>query len=770
MQCAWRNFTRRALGEIARPWLRPSGIPRPYVSNRMFSTPRLASHEQPTLTPAQLGREASHVIRFLLSQQNVADSYTIVNSIRYAGLINKASSLPGVTNLEQFRSVALAFSPDVSPRLPTHTLLHGLIRMRMLEEASNLANQMIEAGITVRCRSLEVLYKTIALGAQPLPPTLGNVSNHPGTRFALRILELTRESRQRRSRNMFKTLLKLCIINGEIIVASLIFGTLLRDWQAQQLASTPPAAQLTPDPESLRFFVTDMCSVIDSHLLSNRTDSHSTLAFAGSLQALANLAYALDHRLFPSRNLTAIICSMYRCPKGEETVWVPDKGEVQAHAYFHGVLARLMNDLPTKSSGGIMPPLDMPTSCTLLHYALRHRKSVRLAEKVHENMFHNQLEPNDTTINILERAEHLLRTSKIKGKCLELLDRRQTNKFKHGLTTQDNYALSTRISRLIDTDNSHAVVDALDDILPGLFAHRATEDLGLLKRAIYLGPVVFTDILNALLKTGRTGKAERVWHIARRAEEMSWEFVRKDNEVKPWCLPVHAYTIMIKLYAKEAKKARSYFVAQGQGVDLPLNPKSVRIVGWGRDPRNGRKMKVDEKPRHYLGRQLAIKVYRAVSDAPHEVQRRVAELRERQQQSQGLVRVVIGRRQLEAPHPDARLFNAILDVVGRHPHMTRRRPDKKRYARRLRASLARFAAGHHSQASCDPALPQIAADMTRAGFSVPLLYRRLLVGTGWRDQGWRRYERDRSVWAVATRTRPRTNTDVDAVCVHPNIY
>ncbi|KIM45789.1 hypothetical protein M413DRAFT_23613 [Hebeloma cylindrosporum] len=168
----------------------------------MFSTPPLASHEQPTLTPAQLGREASHVIRFLLSQQNVADSYTIVNSIRYAGLIDKASSLPGVSNLEQFRSVALAFSPDVSPRLPTHTLLHGLIRMRMLEEASNLANQMIEAGITVRCRSLEVLYKTIALGAQPLPPTLGNVSNHPGTRFALRILELTRESRQRRSRRL----------------------------------------------------------------------------------------------------------------------------------------------------------------------------------------------------------------------------------------------------------------------------------------------------------------------------------------------------------------------------------------------------------------------------------------------------------------------------------------------------------------------------------------------------------------------------------------
>jgi hypothetical protein len=262
---------------------------------------------------------------------------------------------------------------------------------------------------------------------------------------------------------------------------------------------------------------------------------------------------------------------------------------------------------------------------------------------------------------------------------------------------------------------------------------------------------------------------------------MSWDVVRKNDErgrevVKPWCLPVHAYTIMIKVYAAEARKARAYFLAHRQGSVKPLNPKLVRIVGWGRDPRSkgGREMKTDEKPRHYLGRQLAIKVYRAMADVPEEMGRRVRDLRQRyegqQMKRKHLLRVVIAKRHLEVPHPDARFFNAILDVVGRHPHMAPRRPGRRRYARLLRGSLARFAVRRYSHSNhkprCDPALPQIAADMTRAGFAVPLVYQRLLVGGGWRDYGWRRYERDRRPWAVAKKqTRKRAAGDVGLIRV-----
>lgn len=748
----------------------------------MFSTPfPFTQHaptytpEQPTLSPAQLGREASYAIRMLISQRNLADAYTIVNSVRYAGLIETASSLPGVEDLGHFRSVAIAFTPDVSPRLPSHTLLHGLIRLHMLDEASDLAAQMIQAGISVRCRSLEALYNLLAMGAKQLPPTLSPISNNPGTRYALRILELARESRQRRSQAMFKTLIRLCLLNGEIIIASLIFGTLLRDWQSQQqsqqlASSIAPTAELTPNPDTLHHLANDICSTIDSHLLSNRTDPDSMLAFDASLQSLANLAHVLDQRLFVSHNVAALVCSMYRCPKGKERVWVPDKGNVVAYAYFHGVLARLICDLPRESSRPMLP-FDLPTLTTLLNYALRHRQSVRLAEKVLQNMMHNLLEPNAATMNILEKAEPLLRNSRIKGLCLKLLDR-QMDELKHAtfadFATKDNYTLSIRISRLIATEKERPIIRALNNILPGLFPCRILTDLDLLRRAVDLGPVVFTSILHALEKMGRTGIAERVWRVARRAEELSWDMVHEGEVVKPWCLPIHAYTIMINVYAKEAKKGRAYFVAQGQSVDMPLEPKLVRITGWGRDPIRGWKKKIDEKSRHYLGRQLAIKVYRAMMAAPEEITRREKKLRERKQRSEGSLRVVVGRRQLEVPHADAPLFNAILDVVGRHPHMPPRRPGKKRYARRLRHSLARFAAGHYSPVQLDPALPQIAADMTRAGFAVPLLYQRLLIGTEWSDSGWRRYERDRRVWAVATSARPVYNAD--AIRVHPNTY
>jgi len=593
---------------------------------------------------------------------------------------------------------------------------------------------------------------------------------------------------------MFKTLMKLCLINGEIIVASLLFGTLLRDWQSQQLDSTAAIVELTPHPAKLNYFLTNICSAIDSHLLSNRTDPDSTLSYAASLQSLANLAHLLDKRLFPSDNVAAILCSMYRCPRGKERVWVPDEGEMEAYSYFHGVMERLIHELPTEVSRTTLP-FDLPTTNTLLHYALRHRRSVPLAEKVIENMTqHDRLMPNASTMNILAKAEPLLRKSRIKGLCLKVLNQQRDEKVKHSTTsllaiaarTEDNYTLSTQISRLVASGKPHLVVDALDVILPELFAchrpHPISDPDVLLRRAICLGPVVITDILNALQKTGRTGIAEQVWHIAKRAEEMSWNVVRKGDEsdrvvVKPWCLPVHAYTIMIKVYAAEAKKARAYFLAHRQGGSKPLNPKLVRIVGWGRDPgsKSGRKMKTDEKPRHYLGRQLAIKVYRAMADVPEEVERRIRELQERQRYEGQRTKlghfphVVIAKRHLEVPYPDARFFNAILDVVGRHPHMAPRRP-RRRYARLLRSSLARFAIHRHSYSNhrlrCDPALPQIAADMTRAGFAVPLVYQWLLVGAGWKDYGWRRYERDRRPWADARKqTRMRTAGDVGLVRV-----
>ncbi|KAH9938688.1 uncharacterized protein B0H18DRAFT_23406 [Fomitopsis serialis] len=77
-----------------------------------------------------------------------------------------------------------------------------------------------------------------------------------------------------------------------------------------------------------------------------------------------------------------------------------------------------------------------------------------------------------------------------------------------------------------------------------------------LRRAVRHGPHVYSALLNALAKAKKTGAAERVWLLAKQAEQASWvpNFV---PDVEPWCLPVHAYTSMMRCYAQEANRAIS---------------------------------------------------------------------------------------------------------------------------------------------------------------------------------------------------------------------
>ncbi|KAF5390498.1 hypothetical protein D9757_005244 [Collybiopsis confluens] len=98
-----------------------------------------------------------------------------------------------------------------------------------------------------------------------------------------------------------------------------------------------------------------------------------------------------------------------------------------------------------------------------------------------------------------------------------------------------------------------------------------------LKRVVSYGPHFFVAILNALVKLGKTGLAERVWLLAREAERASW--IERFNPgsssspgadgreslgshlngtgkvVQGWCLPIHAYTLMLVCYGNEARKS-----------------------------------------------------------------------------------------------------------------------------------------------------------------------------------------------------------------------
>ena len=743
-----------------------------------------------SLSSAELSRAAARAVRISIQNGNLADAYLIVNSVRYAGVLHTASELPGIDSMEHFRSVALAFTSDVSPRLPSHALLHGLLRHGMPDKASSLAEQMMSAGINVRCKTLEVIFDSLAemssadsATGRGLPPTAFALENSDvltlnlsmtsdrATQFALRLLYLARKSRQRRSHNMFKTLITLCVINGEIILASLLFGYMLRDWQARELQNSDvPSHYDTPRPVHNRMKA--ICELADSALAEDRKDEHVQLQFKSALQALANLAHLLDRRLIPFSNITPILHSLSNCPRTSAKVWVPDENGVpqyiEAYPYFHEVLERLIHSLPRHSprhdpvslphsKDDMMIPMARATYHSLLHYALRHRQSLSLAETLIDHMSHIReppLEPDNITKNIVMRSQQLLRRHNITGGLLFELARPMATQTHSAsvsdsspppddlcslANTRDNYALSMQIAHLTATNRVKAVVQAIPSLLPGLtlsFYPQGKEDMTPeqvkriqmnyrqdgLQRAVELGPIVLTAILNALQKDGRTAYAEKVWLWAKEAETLSWSLIRNER-IEPWCLPVSTYTIMIKVYAAEAGKQ-------------PGKNDAGLVRGWGRNTlrikrkRSGRFVankhwKKTPRLRSNLGRRKGLLVYGSLWTNANKIRKRLLDL-----QSQD-VPVLLRKRQLEIPRPDIRFFNSVLKIVGKRKNMAPRRIlyGKSHYARLIRKTRARYIRGGRLPLPPpDPALVEVANDMKTNCIPVPLLFQKLLIG------------------------------------------
>ena len=779
--------------------------------------------EEKPLTSVQLARAAAHAVHLCLQAGNLSDAYLIVNSVRYAGFGDDVKELPGIKSFEKFKAVALVFDKDVSPRLPSHALLHGLVRLNLPGQASTLAGQMMSAGIPVRCKTLEAILHCIRQNSGPsvngrrayMPTNLLESSDvltlrpsmlgDRGTKFAIDLLMVARQSRQRRSRNMFKILMALCIVNGEIIVASLLFGILLRDWQARELTGNlvPEnglAKQHPQTPFPVYGHLNEICNSVTRTLASNRSDVDSQFAFKASLQALANLATMLDQQTIAYHNINPLLTTLYQCPRVPDMVWIHDHlgnpRRVVAYRYFHKVLHRFILALPTHPPAQderkkMLPPLDIYSYNSLLHYALRHRQSIFLAETILHHMMHKRyqpLEPDTTTLNIIARSGTLLRDSKIANLALSKLKGSQ-NLFTSASRTPecsltpsplrsllnvagqqgDKYTLSARIAHLTSTGQLQAVIDSLPILFPTLTllgnehldrdgARRHEQDL---RGSMLHGPVVFTCILNALQKAGRTGLAEKVWQWARKVEKMSWT-VKVEGQIRPWCLPVLAYTIMIKVYAEEAKKAQF----NGKEVDrrmsatiqkpAPLS-RHVKVIGWGRDFIRGADFPEDGGPltRSALGRYCGMRIYRLMRNSADAIREKISKLR-----NYGIP-IHISKGELEIPEPDARFFNAILDIVGRRPHEPPRRVIRGpgHYRRQYRKKYLDYVWRGVLEKPPHPDLLEVGRDMMAAGFEIPLLFQKFFVGRsevgGSLDQVKPRMERDRRVFAAKKAWSPR---------------
>jgi len=464
-----------------------------------------------------------------------------------------------------------------------------------------------------------------------------------------------------------------------------------------------------------------------------------------------------------------------------ERVWIGDHKtgqmrHVEAERYLRGVMRRFVARLPrsSPSESRTVPQtreLTQRTYNALLFYALVHAKSKlsrEMADRVLESMMMVIAKgPNGVTMNIVEGE---IKRGRGRGKDEKQERKRWVEKWKarfddatrgqgqvvvqdppppalsvSGLveaSNVDGYALSTRIGMCVASGRPDIVAEAVPHLLPGIITppssskEQQTKTVAVM-RAVRYGPVVMTSMLSALMKAGKTGLAERVWKVAREAESVSWEYCLQHGGdavvVRPWCLGIEAYTVMIQAYAKESRKAV-------RGRDL--------VVGWGmRKRRRRRRVGVG---RAEMGRYMGMKTFRLVGEKAEgelQLQKRLMALEDAvvgAADPNKPIKVVIEPKHLRPPIPDAPFFNAILDIFARsppassgliiRPRSTRcltRKKARTRFLGRVRRYVWEGRVmGYYTEP--DPGLREVVKKMRVCGFGerVPLLVRRILVGRG----------------------------------------
>lgn len=744
----------------------------------------------------------------------IPDALFIVNSLRCSSLPPQPPTKKGGGLLmPKLDHEPIDFGQPVSPALSAHCLLHYFARNGMSLRARHLAERLMQDGTQIRAATLHAVIQcqtgraNFILARRPSErrpfEILTKQVEDEGTRLAVKLLLHARQHRQRCHEHTYQFIINICLVQGEIIVASLLFVLLIKDWEMKRAATqVREQAKLTEElpatrhrslhassPPSKRILKMILSKAQEGMMLDAAEESNWPRREA-ALQALCNLAGLLDARLLPYTDISSIIRTLYSVPKVPDKVWVRESGNqamVQAHRYIHRVLLRLASD-PSSSSAGAcpersdaMPPLTHESYNALLHYALRHRQSTCLAKSLLHHMKHERhppLRPVISTYNVIIRSGSLLRQNDLTELALQELRKLEENRqhaimvkpspvvsfaagqskvqseegskwtmaLKHPKASQpplemplkaDAFTLTSYVQHVTATGNPDIVADILFRVLPELSiidhpswgsvteeqrAFMRTESRQMrLTRAISLGPWFFIVILNALCKAGKTGLAERVWLLAKQAERASWTgAIGIDGKpIKPWCLPIHAYTIMLQCYGAEARR--------GLELRRPKKPKandwtpkigSNQVQGWARFVLAQNAASRKHRSRRALALLMGVTLYRIMHRAAAYIYDTLYELRD------------VGQVALKPPRPDARFFNAALQMFGQQPRTFQRSSHNAPAHWRHKATLAnvQFSRLGVRPRNWNPFLGRVVKEMHALGFKVPSGFKRLFTG------------------------------------------
>ena len=747
---------------------------------------RIEAETSPRLSQAALARAASQTIRMCAKEKQFGDALYILNSMRFsvyppgsnpppprervasAGVLKPEgpqllSSTPSSINGYTF----INFGQPVPTRLASHSFLHSLVKAGLPTKAATQAQLMMADGIRIRTKTMESILAS-AVDKSPYPPTRsptvppGKVhsralSTYPitdsHTCIAVRLLEEARHRRQERTHKMYDTVINACLIQGEIIVASLLFIIGIKDWQLRealrtQRTSDPPPEPSEPlNPYPLHPAWSTRLSFLEriNNILATRRDPQDPL-FQNAIQALANLAFVVDTGQLPPRFTGNLIKALYSVPKTNAIVYIGSSANVRpvvAHKYIHQVLARLVSEAGGKRGGqtnlAAGSKFNLRAYNALLHYSLRHRLPKACVSDLLEVMEEKWDGVGVPSTNLLLRSSTLLRDDTIRmdrsysantaGSALIATrpGRRRRGEFpptrwahivnvlKLELAVQypsepvirtpappDPYTVTNLISHLSATARGHIIAEKLTEVIPELdMAEECGSRLSIKERGCYAvscGPYFFTAVLNALVKGGRTGLVERVWRLAIEAEKASW--VGEDD---PWFLPIHAYTCMIQSFCTE-ERVRKVTASLKRNGHYGVIRRSRRGSGAG------------------VASAMAMgkEVFRAV-----QARCRFLEIAKERDHTLSLV-----PRSLRKFAPDERYFNALLDLYGRRA-LGYARPMKTHrgyWGWLEKVASNRFARSGVTAVHWHPMLAEIVVEMRKYGCKVPEGLRFLLVG------------------------------------------
>ncbi|TFK83266.1 hypothetical protein K466DRAFT_529168 [Polyporus arcularius HHB13444] len=413
------------------------------------------------LSNAQVSRVAAQAVRMCICEGDFGDALYVVNSACHSVLRDPLH--PEEHSDPSSKLQPIAFGRPVAPRLAAHAFLHGLVRKGYALKAQTYAKLMIQAGIPIQRKTMETVIASVRTSPSILPrfgPFARVVPRRksgqdilqlqPGTvtdacaRAAVELLQTARTFGQQRTERMYYVLISTLLMQGEIIVATLLFALLMKDWEVRNvhelapdqaskdwithdhLGVTPPSAAVLSNTVYPDLKV--MGSILDTidRTFARTSDSASGPALFPSLQSLALFAMFLDTGQLHTHRIASLIRTMYHCPKTDARVWILQDGQlvrVKAYPYFHDVLKRLVNSL-ADTSQRTPPTLSRRAYNALLSYSLRHQFSPGMATKVLNHMCVRRsppIAPDTVTYNILIRAGSLLRQLHISEAALAAL-------------------------------------------------------------------------------------------------------------------------------------------------------------------------------------------------------------------------------------------------------------------------------------------------------------------------------------------------------------